>query len=401
MHCNRPHPSVIFIGATALVAIGLSLALALASGVTPTNTWIDLYGTDSTYAGEPLPVGAYVAAFDPQGVQCAEYTVQQTGWYGVMPCYGDDPNTSADEGAVAGDVLTFRVNGFPATPEVVTLNGTPVPAGTAVTWTQFGDRWQVNLHVQAHDWGDLPDGPYLTLGSHDGPRHALGAGLLLGSAVDAEADGQPNETATGDGADEDGVIRLAAPNSPSGGWADGNAAGGDGGKLQVTVNGGPGVAQAWMDFGAGLAPIVLRDIAGDPIPGGVLATGVHTLTCDVPVGTFNGTAGRHIYARFRLSLAGGLDQTGAAPDGEVEDYLFSFGPTAVVVQEFRTTAGNRVFPWLVAALLACAVVGVIAARRYRGTVFTGPATPSARPGRVCLPGCPASRRSSVPTNSSP
>ncbi|MCX6027950.1 MAG: hypothetical protein NT169_01450 [Chloroflexi bacterium] len=383
MHCNRPYPSAIFIGAAVLAMIVLSLALALASGVTPTNMWIDLYGTDSTYAGEPLPVGAYVAAFDPQGVQCAEYTVQQAGWYGLMPCYGDDPNTVADEGAVAGDVLRFDVNGFPATPEAVTLNGTPVPAGTAVTWTQFGDRWQVNLHVQAtptptatptetpsYDWGDLPDGPYLTLGSHDGPRHVLDAGLLLGSAVDAETDGQPNEMASGDGADEDGVIRLAAPNSPSGGWTDGNATDGDGCKLQVTVSGGPGVAQAWMDFGAGLTPIVLRDVAGDPIPGGVLATGVHTLTCDVPVGAFNGTADRHIYARFRLSSAGGLSQTGAAPDGEVEDYLFSFSPTAVVVRELRTTADNRVFPWLAAALLACAVVGAIVARRCRGTVFT-------------------------------
>ena len=131
-----------------------------------------------------------------------------------------------------------------------------------------------------------------------GPRHALGSGLLLGSAVDAEADGAPNSAATGDGADEDGVVRLAAPNSPSGGWLDGRAADGNGCRYQVTVNGGSGVLQLWMDFGSGLVPVTVLDAAGALVPGGVLEPGVHMVACDVPARHFQ----RHEQSLHRGAL---------------------------------------------------------------------------------------------------
>jgi hypothetical protein len=159
------------------------------------------------------------------------------------------------------------------------------------------------------------------------------------------------------------VLRLAAPNSPSGGWTDGNAADGNGCKLQVTVAGGAGVVQAWLDFGAGLEPVVLRNGDGAPIPGGSFNPGIHIVTCDVPLGTFGGSANRSVFARFRLSSAGGLGPDGPAPDGEVEDYLFSFGPNAVSVRDFRATAapsGDLPFALL---LLGLALAGVAFVRR--------------------------------------
>ena len=58
-----------------------------------------------------MPVGAIVAAFDPQGVMCGQFTVTHVAWYGLMPCYGDDSTTPQDEGAVVGDPLRFTVNG--------------------------------------------------------------------------------------------------------------------------------------------------------------------------------------------------------------------------------------------------------------------------------------------------
>ncbi|MCX6033303.1 MAG: Ig-like domain-containing protein [Chloroflexi bacterium] len=137
-------------GAVAMpLAMGLILLSVAASGsVVPTNTWVDLYSAGSTYLGQPAPVGAYVAVLDPQGVQCGEFVVTHTGWYGIMPCYGDDPLTPLDEGAVFSDVLRFTINGVNARTEAVTLNGAAVPSTTVVTWSASRDRWQVDLHAR-------------------------------------------------------------------------------------------------------------------------------------------------------------------------------------------------------------------------------------------------------------
>lgn len=133
-------------GATlGIVLWALILGVASANGVTPTNTWINPYSTNSTLAGQPLPIGTSVAVFDPQGTQCGEFTVNITGWYGLMACYGDDGTTPEDEGAA----LHFKINDQAAIAEAITRNGTPVAPGTAVTWTQHGDLWQVNLNVPA------------------------------------------------------------------------------------------------------------------------------------------------------------------------------------------------------------------------------------------------------------
>ena len=49
------------------------------------------------------------------------------------------------------------------------------------------------------DWGDAPDGPYPTTKANTGANHILlNTGPFMGARVDAENDGQPNVTATGD-----------------------------------------------------------------------------------------------------------------------------------------------------------------------------------------------------------
>ena len=73
--------------------------------------WTDYYGTINE-GGVPLPVGAVMQAFDPDGVKCGEVVIRQTGLYGFLHVYGDDPATSGlDEGAEAGDDVSFVVNG--------------------------------------------------------------------------------------------------------------------------------------------------------------------------------------------------------------------------------------------------------------------------------------------------
>jgi hypothetical protein len=156
------------------------------------------------------------------------------------------------------------------------------------------------------DFGDAPTGgtvgappdSYPTLLVDNGARH-VDTGPTLGSLRDDEPDGQPNATATGDGADEDGVVlpTILTPRLSA--------------KAMVTASAASKL-DAWIDFN--------RDGVFDPseqiaksLP---LAATVNDVMFDVPESASAGTS----FARFRLSTAGGLAPTGPAANGEVEDY---------------------------------------------------------------------------------
>lgn len=100
------------------------------AGVSPTNTWVNFYGTARLPDATALPAGAVVEAVDPDGVVCGATEVTYAGQYGLLACYGDDPNTGADEGARTGDDIRLEVDG-----EVW---------GTG-TWTGHGERAWVPL----------------------------------------------------------------------------------------------------------------------------------------------------------------------------------------------------------------------------------------------------------------
>lgn len=117
--------------------------------VTPTNDWVDFYSYHLTFAGIPAPVGTYASAYDPQGTQCGERTTTTVGYLApLMPCYGDDPKTPADEGAVDGNTLTFKVNGVAATAIARKQNGAPVSASTPIKW-HSKDNWEIDLAMAA------------------------------------------------------------------------------------------------------------------------------------------------------------------------------------------------------------------------------------------------------------
>ncbi len=156
---------------------------------------------------------------------------------------------------------------------------------------------------QSEDFGDAPS-DYRVLLSDDGARHTVGA-LFLGAAVDFEADGQPSAAADGDGDDDDGVFVIA----------DMIAASGTSTTSSFTlISSGTGLLDAWIDFNGDGD----WDNADDQIATSfVVNTGSNTLSYTVPAGAVAGDTA----ARFRLSTAGGLAPTGAADDGEVEDYI--------------------------------------------------------------------------------
>ena len=99
-----------------LMIVVVSVAPLLAQ--TPTNVWTDFVGLQCTINGAPIPLGTQITAFDPDGVLCGMIETDSIGVYGTLHVYGDDfasvPDT-VDEGCVAGDHITFKINGTVAT----------------------------------------------------------------------------------------------------------------------------------------------------------------------------------------------------------------------------------------------------------------------------------------------
>ena len=161
------------------------------------------------------------------------------------------------------------------------------------------------------DYGDAPDPTYPTLLASDGARHGS-FGSAMGPFVDLEADGLPSAGADGDDNDgtddEDGVTFTSSLTAGSNATVD------------VLMSGGA-LLNAWVDFN--------QD--GDWADGGeqvftdtAVVNGVNNLVFAVPAGSTDGAT----YARFRVDSAGGLAPTGAAADGEVEDYRVTVVCTA-------------------------------------------------------------------------
>ncbi len=162
----------------------------------------------------------------------------------------------------------------------------------------------------ALDFGDAPDPTFPTLLANNGARHAIVAGPRLGAVIDAESDGQP--TAPADGDDNNGV-----PDDEDGVTFSTLVAGSTG-TATVTASA-AGLLDAWVDLNFDGD----WDDAGEritPAAGLAVVAGANPVT--IPAFASAGAS----YARFRLSTAGGLEPTGLASDGEVEDYQLIVDP---------------------------------------------------------------------------
>ena len=176
--------------------------------------------------------------------------------------------------------------------------------------------------VDPLDFGDAPENPivpgdYPTILANDGARHHIIAGFHLGATIDAETDGQPNGTATGDDDnpagepdDEDGVI-FNGPFVP-----------GLQTSITVTLTGLTGLLDAWFDWDGDGFWVASEQVFTNQ----VLNSGANSLNVNVPLTAVVDVNGAPTFARFRLSSAGGLTPTGEAPDGEVEDYKLHIFP---------------------------------------------------------------------------
>jgi len=206
------------------------------------------------------------------------------------------------------------------------------------------------------DYGDLPDNYHMTTFADNGARHDISeTSIRLGEKADVELDGQPNDnSAKGDDNngvnDEDGVVHGGSS------WGNGN------GQVIVTVtdptnSGKSGCLMGWLDY----YDATNNDFGADGIfsdsflfMGGTYSekiidnlyvpAGSNTIDFTLPSGLKN----VGLFARFRLSPydpnqgvtgnrckqpAAGL--TGLVIGGEVEDYAWVFGPTAIQLQSFH------------------------------------------------------------------
>jgi hypothetical protein len=158
--------------------------------------------------------------------------------------------------------------------------------------------------IEDRDWGDAPDPNYPTLSANNGAYHGIDGVTYLGNSVDAESDGQPDATATGDdldGNNDDDGVQFSANMVP-------------GYPAVITITASTNaILNAWIDFDnnqswADAGEHIFQDQS--------VTAGTNKLQVNIPSGVATGTT----VARFRLSTVSGLGFTGSATDGEVEDY---------------------------------------------------------------------------------
>jgi ELWxxDGT repeat protein len=169
------------------------------------------------------------------------------------------------------------------------------------------------------DYGDAPSASqsgftsdYPVTLAQDGARHSESS-LFLGSLIDTETDGQASTSAGQNGVegddgsglrDEDGVRFISTLVAQSSTVSSSSVA--------VTASA-AGKLDAWIDFNRDGDWLDAGEQIFSSLP---VQAGSNTLAFSIPPGASIGET----YARFRLSSTGGLAPTGAANDGEVEDY---------------------------------------------------------------------------------
>lgn len=123
--------AIALLGAPAGAADPVSMATGTPIGSFP--EWVNFYGVNSIFNGQPLPVGAEVVAYAGAN-RCGSFVVHTPGQYGLLPCYRDRPE---QPGAQPGDRIRFTINGFEAI-----VRGPDEPI-----WTFNGDRKHVELEA--------------------------------------------------------------------------------------------------------------------------------------------------------------------------------------------------------------------------------------------------------------
>jgi len=182
----------------------------------------------------------------------------------------------------------------------------------------FGDA----KNVITWYWGSPTCHDYPTKVTCDGPRHGI-TGLKLGDIIDPDSGELANDAAQADDShydnapnDEDGIAPSEAIT-----WTAGGA-----GSLDVTVSGGDGYLNCWIDWDRSETFDASEHLISDQF----LAAGAHTLSVSAPAGvTFDGP----YMARCRLAPGSnqGVSPSGPVWGGEVEDHDWLIQPVTPAI----------------------------------------------------------------------
>lgn len=226
-----------------------------------------------------------------------------------------------------GDATLFVANAATVSADIDSfyLRGVADLAGNFLKPNRINNETQFTILMPGVelDYGDTPDpvsttiGRYPTKHVNDGARHVLGNVAILGANIDSESDGQPSPGASSD-TNDDGVVFGANLSTP--GVFNPNIMT----SVDVTLNS-PGFVDAWIDFNAdgdwndpGEQVLTSARFTADTLS--------QTFMVTVPVTAPIPASATTTYARVRSSSAGGLQPTGLAVDGEVEDYTVTVVP---------------------------------------------------------------------------
>ena len=257
------------------------------------------YDTESSYDGGLLEISIDGGEF--VDILAAGGSFVEGGYTGAVAGLGGSDGWTGSSGGYIDTVVDLPGSALGKDVQFQWRLGTDSSVGD-IGWRI--DDIQLKVVEIPMDFGDAPDATFPTLLASDGARHVLGSELFMGASVDADSDGQPNASATGDDSDgsddEDGVTinGLLVPGQPA----------------SFTINASaPGLVDAWIDLnGDGMWTHTDEQFLASE----AVVTGNNTFSDVFPADASFGLT----TLRFRISSSGGLLPTGAANDGEVEDY---------------------------------------------------------------------------------
>ena len=341
------------------------------ASVQPTYEWANFYGPVSLPDGTPIPTGTVILAVDPQGAICGATAVRQPGQFGLLACYGDDPDTVADEGALPGDTIRLFVSTDSMNPD-----GEFIGEGV---WLAHGSRWLVGPPPTPQP--DLAITKYVT------PEAALpgstitytiaytNAGDLTARGV-VFTDVLPTEILSA------GFAYWGAPITPTAGspafsWEVADLAPGDGGGIVVTGVVSPGLTGPLAITNTAIitAPLEARpednlaEAVLQVIPPSALVVDLAITKDVVPQAALPGAAITYtlVYINAGNAVAEGVVISDVLPT-EIEATGFSYWGMPIT-----PTAGSPAFSWEVADL-APGEGGVITVAAILSPQLTGTLT---------------------------
>ena len=300
-------------------------------------------------------------------VSAASANCQLDGWidYNQNGDFTDPGEQIANDQTVASGTTATLTPAIPASalpgPSYARFRCSSVGGLTPMGLANDGEVEDYALTIRTRDYGDAPDtgagtgsGNYHTTAADNGPSHILDANLQIGFCIDDDSGTAQNATADADdnstqstttlgicvsaSDDEEGIAKAPI-------LSDGQIA------PNVSVNvsnttGTPATLSCWVDYNG-------NGVFETPAERGqvTVATGTNNLSVtltlpDVPSSASADTGGTS-YLRCRLATGSGADSpTGAASDGEVEDYPITLNPITGIdygdaPDSFGTTTANN------------------------------------------------------------